>query len=257
MNVLQNKTALITGSSRGIGAVLAEAFAQQGSGVIINYLKNKEMAEGLAKRLSEKYQVPVLSLQGDVTNEAEARQLVEKAMNITGSLDILINNALAAYSFNPEIRKWAWEMEWKDYEKQINGSLKGAFCMCKAIIPHMKRQNNGKIINILTNLIHHPIVPYHDYTTAKTALLGYTRNMASDLGPFGITVNSIAPGLVYPTDSSRPTKTEIRENIIAATPLRRIAGPEDIAGPVLFLASPWSDFMTGQCITVDGGFTMR
>jgi 3-oxoacyl-[acyl-carrier protein] reductase len=100
------------------------------------------------------------------------------------------------------------------------------------------------------------VVPYHDYTTAKAALVGYTRNLATELGPLGIRANCVAPGLVYPTDASRSTKENVQEAIVAQTPLRRIARPEDVAGPVLFLASAWSGFVTGQVLTVDGGLVM-
>lgn len=109
----------------------------------------------------------------------------------------------------------------------------------------------------MTDLVARPVVPYHDYTTAKAALVGYSRNLAAELGPFGIRVNCVAPGLVYPTDASRRTKEEVKEMLIAQTPLRRIATPEDVAGPVLFLASDWSRFMTGQTLFVDGGLIMR
>ena len=128
--------------------------------------------------------------------------------------------------------------------------------MCQAVLPAMKKQSQGSIINIISNLVERPIVPYHEYNTAKTALMGYSRNLATELGPFGIRVNCVAPGLVYPTDASRYTKEDMKEMIIAQTPLRRIALPEDIAGPVLFLASDWSQFMTGQTLFVDGGFVM-
>jgi 3-oxoacyl-[acyl-carrier protein] reductase len=101
------------------------------------------------------------------------------------------------------------------------------------------------------------VVPYHDYTTAKSALVGFSRNLAAELGPLGVRVNCVAPGLVYPTQGSEATREEFREAIIAATPLRRIARPADVAGPVLFLASSWSGFMTGQVLFVDGGLVMK
>ena len=100
-------------------------------------------------------------------------------------------------------------------------------------------------------------MPYHDYTTAKTALVGFSRNLAAELGPLGVRVNCVAPGLVYPTQASSTTREDFREAIVAATPLRRIARPEDVAGPVLFLASDWSGFMTGQVLFVDGGLVMK
>ena len=120
----------------------------------------------------------------------------------------------------------------------------------------MKKQSQGSIVNMISNLVERPIVPYHEYNTAKTALMGYSRNLAAELGSFGIRVNCVAPGLVYPTDASRTTKEELKEMIIAQTPLKRIATPEDISGPVMFLASDWSQFMTGQTLYVDGGFVM-
>jgi 3-oxoacyl-[acyl-carrier protein] reductase len=120
----------------------------------------------------------------------------------------------------------------------------------------MKKRTRGSIINITTDLVDRPVVPYQDYTTAKAALTGFSRNLAAELGPLGIRVNCVAPGLVYPTDASRGTKEDVKEMIVAQTPLRRIASPEDITGPVLFLASDWSRFMTGQTLTVDGGLVM-
>jgi 3-oxoacyl-[acyl-carrier protein] reductase len=120
----------------------------------------------------------------------------------------------------------------------------------------MKKQSNGSIINMISNLVQRPIVPYHEYTTAKSGLMGYSRNLAAELGAFGIRVNCVAPGLVYPTDTSKDTKEELKDLIISQTPLRRIAAPEDVAGPVLFLASDWSQFMTGQTLFVDGGLVM-
>jgi 3-oxoacyl-[acyl-carrier protein] reductase len=121
----------------------------------------------------------------------------------------------------------------------------------------MKENSFGRIINMISNLVHRPVVPYHDYTTAKGALLSFSQNLAVDLGAFGITVNCVAPGIVYPTEASKLTKEEVKDNIIKQTPLGRIAKPNDIVGSVLFFGSEWSQFITGQNITVDGGFTMK
>ena len=121
----------------------------------------------------------------------------------------------------------------------------------------MQRHASGAIVNIATDLVERPVVPYHDYTTAKAALVGFSRNLAADVGPYGIRVNCVAPGLVAPTDASRTTKESVKEAIIATTPLRRIATPEDVAGPVVFLASDAARFVTGQTLYVDGGLVMR
>ena len=118
-------------------------------------------------------------------------------------------------------------------------------------------RTQGAIINIASDLVARPTIPYHDYTTAKAALIGFSRNLAVELGPFGIRVNCVAPGIVYPTDATRDTKEEIKDMLIASTPMKRIATPEDVTGPVLFLASDWSRFMTGQTLYVDGGLVMN
>nr|WP_164985150.1 3-oxoacyl-ACP reductase [Ammoniphilus sp. CFH 90114] len=254
---LKGKVVLITGSSRGIGAAIAEAFAQQGAIVIINYVRNEERATQLADRLRQKYGTETMTIRGDVTIETDVKNMIEAVHEEFTALDIVVNNALHHYRFDPDQRKMAWEVEWEDYQRQLDGSLKGSFHVCKHAIPIMKSNGYGRIINMVTNLVYRPIVPYHDYTTAKGALLTYSQNLAGDLGPFGITVNCIAPGIVYPTDASRTTKEEIKDQIIAETPLRKIARPEDITGSVLFFASEWSRFVTGQCLIVDGGFTMK
>jgi 3-oxoacyl-[acyl-carrier protein] reductase len=121
----------------------------------------------------------------------------------------------------------------------------------------MRQRLKGSIINLVSDLVEQPIVPYHDYATAKSALVGFSRHLAAELGPLGIRVNCVAPGLVVPTDSSRATREAVQSSIAAQTPLRRLATPEDVAGPVLFLASEWSRFVTGQTLLVDGGLVMR
>ena len=142
-------------------------------------------------------------------------------------------------------------------QAQIDGALYATHGLCKAVLPEMKRRAEGAIVNIASDLVARPTIPYHDYTTAKAALVGFSRNLAMELGPFGIRVNCVAPGLVYPTASTSDTKEDLKEMIIAQTPLKRIASPVDVTGPVLFLASGWSSFMTGQTLYVDGGLVME
>jgi 3-oxoacyl-[acyl-carrier protein] reductase len=116
---------------------------------------------------------------------------------------------------------------------------------------------SGSIINLTSDLTEQPTIAYHDYATAKSALVGFSRHLAAELGPLGIRVNCVAPGLVVPTDSSRPTRQALQNRLAAQTPLRRLATPQDVAGPVMFLASAWSQFVTGQTLLVDGGLIMR
>lgn len=252
----QGKIVLVTGSSRGIGASIARGFAREGATVVVNYVRNESAAQQVVHSCVEAGG-DAWAIQADVTSEAAVNDLMEQIMMETGKIDVVVNNAFKPYVFNPEERRMAWELTWEDYQSQLDGALRSTHYVCQAVLPVMRRQGRGSIINMVSDLVERPVIPYHDYTTAKTALVGYSRNLAAELGPFGIRVNCVAPGLVYPTDASRQTKEEIKEMLIAQTPLRRIATPDDVVGPVLFLASDWSGFMTGQTLFVDGGLIMR
>ena len=249
------KVVLVTGASRGIGAAIAQAFAQEGALVVVNYLQNMEAADAVVARCKAAGG-DALAIQADVTIEADVTRLMDTALMEVGKIDVLVNNAFAPYSFNPEQRALFWELAWSDYQRQIDGALGSTFKVCQALLPHFQHRGQGCIVNMASDLVHRPSVAYHDYTTAKAALIGFSRNLATELGPLGIRVNCVAPGLVCPTQAIRDTREEVKDMIAAQTPLRRIATPEDVAGPVLFLASDWSRFMTGQTLLVDGGLVM-
>ena len=252
----QDKVVLVTGSSRGIGAAIARAFAAEGAAVAVNYLRNAAAAEAVTVEC-KKQGGEASAFQADVTDGNAIMALVDQVLESFGKIDVLVNNAFRPYTFDPERRKMFWELDWADYQTQIDGALISTHGLCKAVLPVMKKRTQGAIVNIASDLVARPTIPYHDYTTAKAALIGFSRNLAMEMGPFGIRVNCVAPGLVYPTDATRNTKEEVKEAIIAQTPLKRIAKPEDVAGPVLFLASDWSKFMTGQTLYVDGGLVMN
>lgn len=252
----EGKVVLVTGAGRGIGAAIARAFAAEGAAVAVNYLRNAETAQAVAADC-QLAGGDAIALQADVTSQADCERLAQQVMDEFGRLDVVVNNAFAPYAFDPEQRKRFGELAWADYQAQFESAVGGAYHVCQAVVPHMRQRAQGAIVNVVSNLVEHPLVPYHDYTTAKSALVGFSRNLASELGPLGIRVNCVAPGLVYPTQGSEGTRASFREAIIEATPLRRIAQPQDVAGPVLFLASPWSGFMTGQVLFVDGGLVMR
>ncbi len=252
----QDKVVLVTGSSRGIGAAIAQAFAGEGAAVAVNYLTNAEAAEAVTaecRKLGGEASV----FQADVTDNDAITGLVDGVLETFGKIDVLVNNAFRPYVFDPENRRMFWELDWSDYQTQIDGALISTHGLCKAVLPAMKRRAQGSIINIASDLVARPTIPYHDYTTAKAALTGFSRNLAVELGPFGIRVNCVAPGIVYPTDATRGTKEDVKDVLIANTPMRRIAAPKDVTGPVLFLASDWSRFMTGQTLYVDGGLVME
>lgn len=252
----KGKVVLVTGAGRGIGAAIARAFASEGALVVVNYLQDASSAAQVVEDCQQRGG-DAWAVQADVSSAPAVNTMVAQVLQEMGKIDVLVNNAFAAYSFDPEQRKMFWELAWDDYQRQLDGAVRATFNVCQAVLPHFKKRSQGAIINLASDLAERPSVPYHDYTTAKSALIGFSRNLAAELGPLGIRVNCVAPGLVYPTAASRQTKEEVRDMLTAQTPLRRIATPEDVAGPVLFLASEWSGFMTGQTLFVDGGLVMR
>jgi 3-oxoacyl-[acyl-carrier protein] reductase len=252
----QGQVILVTGASRGIGAAIARAFAAEGGFVVVNYLRNEAAAEAVVADCKAAGG-DAWAIRADVSDAAQVQVLVAQVQSELGRIDVLVNNAFAPYRFDPEQRKRYWETDWVDYQAQFEGAVRSTHNVTQAVLPAMRQRAQGSIVNLASDLVERPVVAYHDYATAKSALVGYSRNLAAELGPLGIRVNCVAPGLVYPTDASRATKEDVKEAIVAQTPLRRIARPEDVAGPVLFLASEWSRFMTGQVLVVDGGLVMR
>ena len=256
MRDFQGKVVLVTGASRGIGAAIARAFAARGAAVAVNYLNRHEAAQAVVQDCRDAGGDAV-ALAADVTEPTAAEALVQRTVAEFGRLDVLVNNAFAPYAFDPEQRLPVDALAWPDFQRQFEGAVGAAFHLCRAALPHLRRDAQGAIINIVSDLVEDPVVPYPDYATAKSALVGFSRQLAAELGPQGVRVNCVAPGLVHPTEGSAGTRAAFREALAAATPLRRLARPEDVAGPVVFLASAESAFVTGQVLFVDGGRVMR
>lgn len=251
---MMTRTVLITGSSRGLGATIVKTLAQQGFQVVINYYKSKDAAEKLVTEVGEER---AIAIQADVTNRQEVDELINQATEYFGQIDVVVNNALVNFKFDPNEQKPFTELTWDDYQSQLNGTLKAAFNVTQSVIPQFIERNNGSIISIGTNLYQNPVVPYHEYTTAKAGLIGFTRNIASELGEYGIKANLVSGGLLKTTNASAVTTPEVFELIAQSTPLKKVTTPQDVANMVTYLASENADGITGQNITVDGGLTMN
>ncbi|MBI1684795.1 3-oxoacyl-ACP reductase [Caulobacter hibisci] len=248
---LSDQIVLVTGAGRGLGAEIARAFSRQGARVVINYRTSQDAAEALAAELGGEGRA--IAVQADVADRpaVEAMFAAAKAA-FGGHVTTVVNNALD-YSFNGDARAQLTSIAWEDFEKQTLTVLKGALNVIQAAAPDMTDAGFGRVINVGTNLFQNPVVPYHDYTAVKAALLSLTRTACGDLGPAGITVNMVSGGLLRVTGASAATPEPVFDLIAGMTPLRSVTTPAEFADAVLFFASPWARAVTGQNLVVDGG----
>jgi len=249
--LLANRVALITGSARGTGAGIARVFAREGASVVINQVKD----EGNPQQVLEEIRAAggkVLFLKADITDEVQVREMIRKAEDAFGKVDILVSNYAAAIP-----RKSFTDTTWTEWQEQIDTTLKAAFLCAQAILPGMKARRWGRIISINTIGIHQPAPYYHGYTAAKTAMLGFTRNLAVEVGQYNITVNIVSPGLTFTEEVKTMLTPETQEKHEKQVPLRRTGTVEDTAHAALFLASELSSFVTGLYLPVCGGQVME
>lgn len=248
--LIKEQVVLITGGGRGLGAALVRSFLNEGARVVINYLNSSEAAVALARSAPDR----AIALQADVRDAVAVQAMLKRAHEHFGApVTTVVNNALPAFSFNGDARPHADAITWDHMHQQMEGIVRGALNTTQAALPGMRAAGFGRIINVGTNLFQNPVVPYHDYTAAKAALLSLTRTLSHDLGPDGITVNMISGGLLRTTDASAATPEAVFDLIAAGTPLRRVTTPAEFADAALFFASPWSRSVTGQNLVVDGG----
>lgn len=247
---LAGKIALITGSSKGIGRSIAERFAQEGADVIINYNRTPRGAEE-ALRNVEATGRRGLIVKADLSSTAEVRKLVATAIGHFGRLDILVNNA------GIETHAPFWEVTEEDYDRVLNVNLKGVFFATQEIVRHLiATKRPGKIINISSVHEELPFPNFAAYCVSKGGLKMLTRNLSVELGQFGITINSIAPGAIEtPINTKLLNDPQKLGALLAQIPLGRLGKPNDVAGLATFLASSDADYVTGSTYFVDGGLT--
>lgn len=249
--LLANRVALITGAARGTGAGIARVFAHEGAYVVINQVKD----EGNPQQVLEEIHAAggkALMVKADITNDAQVRDMVKKAEDTFGKVDILVSNYAAAIP-----RKNFQETTWAEWQEQIDTTVKAAFLCSQAVLPGMKERRWGRIISVNTIGIHQPSPYYHGYTAAKTAMIGFTRNLAVEVGQCNITVNIVSPGLTLTEEVKAMLTPETQEKHEKQVPLRRSGTVEDTANAALFFASELGSFITGHYLPVCGGQVME
>jgi NAD(P)-dependent dehydrogenase (short-subunit alcohol dehydrogenase family) len=241
---LAERVAIITGGARHIGAAYCRKLAEEGAAVVISdILDGEPVAAEIRSKGGQ-----ALALKVDVSNEADTVRMAAEAVKAFGRVDILVNNA--AIFINIE-RHPFYEISAEEWDRVSAVNIKGPFLCAKAVFPQMKEQKSGKIINISSSTAYWGTPNFLHYVASKAALIGMTRSLAHEVGEYGICVNAIAPGLVEHEGQNAPKMlTELQ---LKARSIKRLETPEDLFGTVIFLASPDSDFMTGQTIVVDGG----
>ena len=246
---LKEKVALITGASRGIGAASAKAIAHHGAKVVINYLKSKDKAEELLDEIQNAGGKGMV-FQADVRDQGAVNDMVESTLKEFGQIDVLVNNANINFPIRPFI-----ELTWDQIEAKILGEMKALYNCSRAVLGDMLDRKSGKLIFVSSSLSRFPGFGFSAHAAAKSAMDSMAKVMAMELGPSGITVNVVGPGLTL-TDATAGQPKEVHEQVAAITPLRRLGMPDDVAGAVLFLASSLSDYLNGEYIPVTGGSFM-
>ncbi|MBN1161542.1 MAG: SDR family oxidoreductase [Dehalococcoidales bacterium] len=253
MMLLKNKVAIVTGGTKGMGKAIALKFASEGCDVVVTSRHIEEARK--AAREIEKLGRRSLGIKADISKNAEVKEMAAQTIKQFKKIDILVNNAGGVDVKGGDTTD-ATEADW-DHILDVN--LKGVFLCCMAVVPHMKKQKSGKIINISSMGAVNPAVSVLHYHAAKAGVLGLNTNLAFELAPFNIHVNAIVPGPIEtPFWDSLQAPGPKRDKFFKAlaakeVPLGRMGKPEDIAGPALFLASGMSDYVTGQVIYVAGG----
>jgi len=251
---LKDKVAIITGGGQGIGKEYALGFAREGAKVVIAEIK-LENAQQVVKEI-ESQGGKAIAVRTDVTSEADASEVTEKTIATFGRIDALVNNAAIYYGIEMKPFEFISEKEW-DAMMAVN--VKGLFIMSKAVMPLMKQQKSGSIINISSGTWLFGIPYLLHYVTSKAAVVGFTRALAREIGEHGIRVNAISPGFTMSEASKtmKGTPPGMAEMIADQTSLKRNQQPEDLVGACVFLASDDSGFVTGQLLNVDGGWAMH
>ncbi len=249
---LKDKTAIVTGGSRGIGRAIALAFAREGARVAVNYLSNEDAARE-TKAMIDGQWAPALLAQADVTDAGQVEAMFARCVAEFGHVDILVNNA------SSEVHRSLWEMSEDEWDHVVDANLKSVFLCTRQAALHMMPRKQGKILNISSIHDSVPRLRASAYCAAKAGVLMLTKSCALELGPYNIQVNAISPGLIE-TDRTRGYiahgSRDGRSNIKTAIPAQRAGQPEEVAEPAVYLVSDEAAYTTGTTIYLDGGYTL-
>lgn len=237
-------TALITGSSRGIGKAIAVELASYGISIILNYIDSDDEAAGLSQEM-QKNGLNVLAIKADVADRSQVKLMVARTVEEFGKIDILVNNA--GITLDKTIKNLSYD----DWDSVLSVNLTGVFNVTKEVLTHMIPLGRGSIINISSVIGQTGAVGQSNYSASKAGVIGFSKSCALEVARYGITVNAICPGYVE-TDMLKAVPADVLDKIKQRIPLRRFARPEEIAKLVRFLATE-GDYITGQCININGG----
>lgn len=246
--LLDGKTALVTGASRGIGRAIALRLAAEGASVAINYAGNTAKAEE-TKAAIEAAGGKAALFQADVSDSAQVEQMVAAVTETFGTIDILVNNAGITRD------GLLMRMKEEDFDAVLDTNLKGIFHVTKAVSKLMMKKRAGRIVNMASVVGIMGNAGQTNYAAAKAGVIGFTKSAAREFAARGITVNAVAPGFIA-TDMTAAMPEKAKEATLAAIPLRRMGEPEDVANAVAFLVSDQASYITGQVVKVDGGMVM-
>jgi 3-oxoacyl-[acyl-carrier protein] reductase len=246
---LAGKVAVVTGSSRGIGAAIAKTLADQGAKVVINHRHSLEGAAEVAEVIKANGGEVTL-IQADVGQSIEAQRLIKETIDTYGQIDILVNNAGTTRDM------LIMTMKDEDWDLVLRTNLSSTYYCCKAAVRPMIKKRSGRIINITSVVGLAGQAGQTNYAASKAGIIGFTKSLAKEVGSRNITVNAIAPGFI-PTALTDVLAEEKMQSVVANTPLGRLGTVDDVANATLFLASDEAAFITGQVLTVDGGLVMQ
>jgi 3-oxoacyl-[acyl-carrier protein] reductase len=252
---LKDKIVIVTGGGHGIGKAYCFGFARSGSRVIVADI-DRLSAEQVAAQITKETGSETLPVHVDVAHEASTKEMAAAALQRFGRIDVLINNA-AIFATIPMNRGRIETIDPEEWDRLMAVNLRGLFFCCRAVLPTMRKQNSGKIINIASGTVFAGSPGRIHYVTSKAATIGFTRTLAHEVGEYNINVNVLAPGNTLSEENPTEETIRLRESSAGLRALKRVQVPQDVVGAMLFLASPLSDFITGQTINVDGGISFR